>query len=366
MQYASLPFDQTLPSFLSANDVLDYLQVIHMCVCYNIYSCIDGCFWLFVCLQEYATRFNLEPLIHFDRKVTSVSPLFDNHDSTSSTVRGLEPGEGPLPRWRVRHSASRHTSSTNVLKVSEDEEEEEYDVVVVANGHYESPHVPPEFQEMALRGGVRMMHSKDYDQPEPFTGKRVVVVGARASGTDLAREIATVADLVLVVDRSLPPPKIGDSGEVGKCAARVGGSRDNIVRVPRLYDLGTGSGENEVGGTTCATATIGDYAGLGLEASLRGALSHRDSGDQVVEGDVKPTGNGDEAGMERVAVDIDDVVWCTGFNYEFPFLEGQLDLDGQPLVRFFLTFSCAIYSTSVCRRGREIILILIFPRSCIC
>ena len=340
-----------------------------MCAFVTIFTLVlTAASGLYACLQEYATRFNLEPLIHFDRKVTSVSPLFDNHGSTTSTVGGFEPGEGPLPRWRVRHSASRHTSSANVLKVSEEdeEEEEEYDVVVVANGHYESPHVPPEWQEMALRGGVRVMHSKDYDQPEPFTGKRVVVVGSRASGTDLAREIATVADLVLVVDRSLPPPKIRDSGEVGKSAARVGGSRDNIVRVPRLYDLGTGSGENDVGGTTCATATIGDYAGLGLEATLRRALGHRDSGDQVVEGEVEPPGNGDDdAGVERVAVGIHDVVWCTGFNYEFPFLEGQLDFDGQPLVRFYLNFSSAL-STSVCRRPSETIFLLFLPRSCIC
>jgi len=30
MQYASLPFDQALPSFLSANDVLDYLKVKYL------------------------------------------------------------------------------------------------------------------------------------------------------------------------------------------------------------------------------------------------------------------------------------------------------------------------------------------------
>jgi hypothetical protein len=30
MQYASLPFDAALPSFLSANDVLDYLKVKYL------------------------------------------------------------------------------------------------------------------------------------------------------------------------------------------------------------------------------------------------------------------------------------------------------------------------------------------------
>ena len=279
----------------------------------------------------YATHFNLEPLIHFDRKVTAVSPLFDNSGSFSP-VGGARSGEGPLPRWRVRHTASRHESGAESSKEEESSEgEEEYDVVVVANGHYESPSVPSELQEMASRGGVPVMHSKDYDEPQPFTGKRVVVVGSRASGTDLAREIATVADLVLVIDRSLPLPKGGKPDLTDKSAARVGGARNNVVRVPRLYDLGTGAGENE---ECTSAATIGDYAGLGLESTLRGALSQSDDDGQSAEGLVA-MGGGD-AGMEKVTLGIDDVVWCTGFNYEFPFLEGQLGSDGKPLVRCFV------------------------------
>lgn len=37
------------------------------------------------------------------------------------------------------------------------------------------------------------MHTHSYREPEQFTGQRVVVVGASASGEDISREIASVA-----------------------------------------------------------------------------------------------------------------------------------------------------------------------------
>jgi cation diffusion facilitator CzcD-associated flavoprotein CzcO len=278
----------------------------------------------------------------------------------------------------VRHAASRRLGTVNAAAAEETnetaregeaeaEEYEEYDVVVVANGHYESPHVPPELQALAAGSGLRVSHSKDYDTPARFQGKRVVVVGSRASGTDVAREVAAVAELLLVVDRSLKPMPLApgdgtaadpaDQADEGPApshaqavsewrgraavAARAGGARGNIVRVPRLVRLETAPEAG--GGDGRGAAVVSDFAGLGLEATVRAALRRGGADERRGAAEALCALPGDEAdsgdnAMESVAVRVDEIIWCTGFNYAFPFLDGQLDVEGQPLVRSrFLT-----------------------------
>jgi cation diffusion facilitator CzcD-associated flavoprotein CzcO len=71
---------------------------------------------------------------------------------------------------------------------------EEYDAVVVCNGHYADPRVPA-FPGQEHWAG-RQMHSHNYRSPDPFKGARVVVVGVSASGEDISREVAELADQV--------------------------------------------------------------------------------------------------------------------------------------------------------------------------
>ena len=73
------------------------------------------------------------------------------------------------------------------------------------------------------------MHSRDYDRPDAFKDRTVICAGSRASGTDLAREIADVAAEVVVVDRSL---RRGDG-----VPRDGGGARGNIRRRRRLVRL---------------------------------------------------------------------------------------------------------------------------------
>lgn len=70
--------------------------------------------------------------------------------------------------------------------------EEEYDAVVVCNGHYADPRVP-RYPGQEQWGG-QQMHSHNYRAPDPFKGAKVVVVGVSASGEDISREIGDVAD----------------------------------------------------------------------------------------------------------------------------------------------------------------------------
>lgn len=69
-----------------------------------------------------------------------------------------------------------------------------YDALVVCNGHYSAPRCPEVSGSEAFPGTV--MHSHNYRENTAFQGQTVVLVGASASGEDICREIAEVADKV--------------------------------------------------------------------------------------------------------------------------------------------------------------------------
>ena len=74
----------------------------------------------------------------------------------------------------------------------QDVEETVFDALVVCNGHYSVPRTPAVAGAGAFPG--RQMHSHSYRDAAPFAGQTVVVVGAAASGEDISREVADVAD----------------------------------------------------------------------------------------------------------------------------------------------------------------------------
>ncbi|EMC91058.1 hypothetical protein BAUCODRAFT_126983 [Baudoinia panamericana UAMH 10762] len=70
-------------------------------------------------------------------------------------------------------------------------EEEEYDAVIVANGHFNVPYIPevPGIEEWNKAYPGTISHSKFYRRPEEYTGKKVIVVGNSASGIDIGAQI---------------------------------------------------------------------------------------------------------------------------------------------------------------------------------
>jgi dimethylaniline monooxygenase (N-oxide forming) len=115
-------------------------------------------------LEDYARAFGVDERIRYNTTVTAVEPLHDD-------------------RWRVG------------LK---DGSAEEFDAVVAAPGHQAVPSHPP-FREQFTG---EYLHVHDYREPEPFAGKRVLVVGTGNSAMDSAADIAGVAATVAVVARS--------------------------------------------------------------------------------------------------------------------------------------------------------------------
>ncbi|MCM0674831.1 NAD(P)/FAD-dependent oxidoreductase [Micromonospora phytophila] len=67
--------------------------------------------------------------------------------------------------------------------------------VVAASGSFENPHLPVLPGQDVYTGEVR--HVAHYRRPEPYVGKRVIVVGAGNSAVQVAHELASLARVTL-------------------------------------------------------------------------------------------------------------------------------------------------------------------------
>ncbi len=109
-------------------------------------------------LEAFSRDFSLTDLIRFNEQVVDVRR--DDHG------------------WRVQSSSVQY-----------------YDAVAVCNGHYSVPRGPSLAGADFFKGVV--LHSHNYRNPLPFKDQIVAVLGAAASGTDIARELATTASKVI-------------------------------------------------------------------------------------------------------------------------------------------------------------------------
>ena len=144
-------------------------------------------------------------------------------------------------------------------KGNSQESKESFDAVVIANGHYALPSIP-DLQGLKEHYSGRIVHSIEYDDPNDFRGQTVLCIGARASGSDLAREIFQAgANHVYVSDSTL---QTGESH-----------TRDGVTWVPRT------------------------------NAVLPGGKIQFDH-----DCPLQPN-------------DIDTIIFCTGYDYSFPFID---------------------------------------------
>ena len=189
-------------------------------------------------LEQYAEHFDLMPRIRFGCRAHAIVPLDGSGNAWQD--RGDEPAA-----WSVRSTGP-----------GGETREERFDAVAIGNGHYSTPRVPELTGADAFKG--HQIHSHSYRHPEAFRGQRVVILGARASGIDLAFEIGKHAR------------------EVHLCARGVEESqpffgRENISFSPPIE---------------------------ALEAERTAVLSDQ----------------------ERIE-DIDTLLYCTGYAYSLPFLD---------------------------------------------
>ena len=198
-------------------------------------------------LDAYADHHDIRKRVRLGTRVVAVTPTRSERENRERTASASDEDEVMFdekwgPRWRVAtepveetllqtkredgeegesdpsfskraSSAARRTGETD--RESSKNANEAFDAVVVCNGHYSEPRVP-RFPGADAWPGTQM-HSHNYREPEggafSFRGKRVVVLGAAASGEDLSREIASVAAEVTLASRCFAPPKDASSGD---------------------------------------------------------------------------------------------------------------------------------------------------------
>lgn len=75
--------------------------------------------------------------------------------------------------------------------------EEEFDILLWCGGRFRQPNLPQALVAEAMllqREDVNVLHSKDFDNPEAFRGKHVVVIGCGSSGRDIVGLIGALKD----------------------------------------------------------------------------------------------------------------------------------------------------------------------------
>ncbi|WP_149182802.1 NAD(P)/FAD-dependent oxidoreductase [Streptomyces sp. TRM49041] len=206
---------------------------------------------------------------------------------TSTTVTSVLPRNGA---WVVR---------------ADDGAEFTAPAVVAATGAFRGPHTPavPGNEEFAGRS----LHAADYRSPEPFTGRRVVVVGGGNSAVQIAAELGAVADTTLATRRPIGWMKQRPLGRDIHWWLKHTGF--DIAPLSRLLEKMPVGVLDDGHYRTALTAH-------GVER--REMFTHL-TPDGVVwaDGTKEP---------------VDAVVWATGYRLTYPYLNGSgaLDADGGP------------------------------------
>lgn len=128
-------------------------------------------------LKAYAEHYDVLGCVRLGNDVAKLTQVHARHqDGNDGSAAGRK-----WTRWNVevvsRGRGDEECVSTTVM----------YDAVVVCNGHYSKPRVPQWPGQDVFPG--KQMHSHNYRHPEPFSGKRVLVVGAAFSGSDISQEL---------------------------------------------------------------------------------------------------------------------------------------------------------------------------------
>ncbi len=244
-------------------------------------------------LRAYATQFQLRPFIRLSTEVTRCFPL-------------------PEGGYRV---CSRERESGKHF-------EENFDAVIVANGHHWLPTFPDPPPAGTFTGQV--IHSHDYrnpDRPLSLRGKRVLVVGMGNSAMDIASELAKPegAARVLLSGRRgawvIPRYLLGRPVDQGTLVPTwlPPKLRRRIVTlaftklVGKMSDFGLPEPDHLIGEAhPTLSSELPELVKSGA-IQMRGAIAHLD-GSKVIFDD-------------QNAEDLDAIIYCTGYQVRFPFLD---------------------------------------------
>ena len=224
-------------------------------------------------LQSYASHFQVK--VQYGCSVTNVQ--LSDPNEPSRFFGGLA---GPKFRvdWTQR-STSENTNGKQDHAPVESKESQLFDGVCVCNGHYAKPAVPhiPGLEQY-FQG--QTLHSIEYDTPQVFADKTVLCIGGRASGADLCRELVPFAEHIYLSDTSCS-------------AAQEFGPK--VTYVPE----------------TVAVRPDGS-----VEFANASNNSDNDNGSN--------SDNGNDNKKDNIHPTVDVIIYCTGYDYAFEFLQNDL------------------------------------------
>eukprot|EP00956_Cyclotella_meneghiniana_P023713 scaffold46697_cov72-Cyclotella_meneghiniana.AAC.2 len=213
MAYREFPWTETEDSYVTHSEVKKYLD-------------------------EYLQKFNLEKHIHYGCKVIQLTVLEKDQEWSQVNLQ-----------WNFDGEIHQQT----------------FDIVCVCNGHYALPSHPKLKGIENFKGQI--IHAVEYDCANDYIDKTVLCVGARASGTDIAREIGLYAKKVYLSDSTCDEKKEFDT---------------NVVLMPR-------------------TQCVDDNGGIHFYSS--------------------------DPKRAEILRGIDAIIYCSGYDYHFDFINQDSNLD---------------------------------------
>lgn len=133
----------------------------------------------------------------------------DEHLVLSTTVEDVS--KLPGDRWQL--TLRKH----DVLRRVDVWWTEDFDALIIANGHYSVPFIPhvDGLDAYTKKFPGRVVHSKYYRDPTIYSGQRILIIGNSASGFDIMNELTKTASLPVLSSRRHKSPFEGDEPAPG-------------------------------------------------------------------------------------------------------------------------------------------------------
>ncbi|MCG8457340.1 MAG: NAD(P)-binding domain-containing protein, partial [Holophagales bacterium] len=269
MAYSDYPMPEDYPDYPHHSQILDYFE-------------------------DYVDHFGFRDTIRFHTRVEKVEPA----------------GDGS---WWVRVRGPEGT-----------EERQRYRAVLIANGHHWSPRWPS--FEGELEG--RVMHSHEYETPDGFEDKKVLIVGIGNSAVDIACETCRVAEKVFLSTRRSAHilPKYAFGKPIDHFTSPLGSKMPLAVQ-RRFFEtvLGVSRGPQERFGVPLPEHHI-LQAHPTISAELLNLVGH---GKITMKPNVEKLDGGSVCFVDGSREEVEIAVYATGYHIDFPFLDPAiLDPEG--------------------------------------
>lgn len=268
-----------------------------------------------------------KPSISFhDYPIGDALPDYPHHSEILEYLRGYADAFGlrSVIRFnsRVDHVRRREQGGWEVDVAGE---EEQFDYLVVANGH----HWDPLFPEPAFPGRFDgpQIHSHNYIDPErplDLAGSRVLVVGIGNSGADIASELSRrgVAERVFISTRSgawvVPKYMLGrPSDQLSRTRLHLPLTLQR--RIAERFLIALAGRPERLGLPSPNHRFLEAHPTVSSELSLR-----LGSGDLVAKPDVAALYDGRARFADGTEERIDAIIYATGYRVTFPFFEPTL------------------------------------------